>query len=95
MKNESKRLDRFFGTPDWVKIMKEGKSDRKIFQEWVALYRKQLESIGYQYQPKPHIIKNSKAELYWLWFASKSEVGLHYWNESVKYSSQQTEFDFS
>jgi three-Cys-motif partner protein len=93
-KNESNRLDRFFGTDEWKTIMDEGKPHKLIFQEWVALYRKQLEQIGYQYQPNPHIIKNSKTELYWLWFASKSPVGLKYWKEATKYSSKQKEFDF-
>jgi three-Cys-motif partner protein len=92
---ESERLDRFFGTHEWVQCVPPTVTPKVAFQCLVKLYRQQLERIGYGYQAQPQIIKNRQnAEMYWLWFASRSGTGKDFWLKAVKSAREQREFDF-
>ncbi|MBI3828482.1 MAG: three-Cys-motif partner protein TcmP [Planctomycetes bacterium] len=93
-KQESDKLDLFFGTDRWKNCIHD-RTPTRTFQCWVDLYREQLKSIGYSEQPSPYIIKNKKgAEMYWLWFASKHKMGKKFWTEAVKSTDEQkTLFD--
>lgn len=91
---ESARLDKFFGTSDWKKSLNAG-SNRLVFNSLRGLYSSQLSLIGYKHQGVPYSLKNSiDAELYWLWFASRHERGLDFWQKCVKSADEQMEFGF-
>lgn len=81
----------FFGTEDWLKYCDE--ANMKITTDKLRdLYQKRLQKIGYDYQANPEVVKNSKgAEMYWLWFASKEELGLKFWKSSKKTTDIQGE----
>ena len=63
-------------------------------------FENQMMSIGYKFfpevTPKKEIrSKEKNLPLYHLAFFSKSEKGIEFWKKGLKYSSDQTTFEFT
>jgi three-Cys-motif partner protein len=84
------QMDRFFGSTEWRKtpLVPGG---RLPVNKWLALYKSRLEGIGFKWGEVHSVrIKTTHGvELYRLLFASKSEVGIDFWEKARKRGPEQ------
>jgi len=81
------RVDAFFGTTEWRKLVKGGRAPR--LYDFCQVYRDEMQTLGYADRAAPidPLMRNSTdTPLYHLLFFSRSEVGQNFWNEVVAVS---------
>jgi hypothetical protein len=72
------------------KAAQEGRND-DLKQEFISVYCRNLETLGYQYTDMRVQVKH----YYWILFASKSKTGLEFWTKACKYTPEdQQQFPF-
>lgn len=76
---QNDKADKFFGCKDWPK----GEL------EWLSFYQEKLKSLGFvavenYSEPKVKIKTKTGADIYYLIYASKNELGLKFWRETKK-----------
>lgn len=87
-REDSDKIDRFFGTTDWRKRTPENTDASLRRRIWINLYLEKLESLGYVHQLDENaeiVAKNANnVQLYTIICASKNQLGLDLWKEAVK-----------
>jgi len=99
IKETNIKVDRFLGLNDWRKRWCEFSQVDNNFQRFLAdEFEKQMISLGYHKHKKAntrHITTSDKnLPLYHLAFFSRNSLGYSYWDECLKYSSNQIPFEF-
>lgn len=96
---ENRKIDQFLGLPDWRKKWQEAEANGIGFPRFLAeLFSKRMEGIGYLPVPL-HKMKQVRSDvknlpLYHLALFSKHERAFDFWGEVLKYSTDQTSFDY-
>ena len=95
----NRKIDSFLELPDWRKRWEEAEAKGIGFPRFLAeLFSSQMEGMGYL--PVPfHRMKQVRSDvrnlpLYHLALFSKHELAFEFWNEVLKYSTNQTSLDF-
>jgi len=94
------KVESFLGKKDWRPRWMEYKERDNSFPRYLTSeFENQMMSIGYRFfpevTPKKEIrSKEKNLPLYHLAFFSKSEKGIEFWKKGLKYSSDQTTFEF-
>jgi three-Cys-motif partner protein len=87
-REDSDRIDRFFGTAEWRKRTPENASASIKRRIWIDFYLERLASLGYVNQLDDNaeiVAKNSNnVQLYTIICASKHPLGLDLWKKAVK-----------
>lgn len=81
------RVDAFFGTKEWRRLVKGGRAPR--LYDFCQVYRDQMATLGYADHAAPidPLMKTSTSTpLYHLLFFSRNEVGHDFWDEVVAVS---------
>jgi three-Cys-motif partner protein len=93
------KIDEFLGLPDWRRRWQEAEGKGIAFPAFLAqLFSKQMEGIGYL--PVPfHQMKQIRSDvrnlpLYHLALFSKHQRAFDFWNEVLKYGTDQTSFNY-
>ncbi len=87
-----RKLDRFFGTTDWKRILHGGGGEKVTSRKLLDLYERRLRDLGYLHVDDDARILNSKnTTMYHLILASKHERGAEFFRKISQktYSSQQ------
>ncbi|MBN1878125.1 MAG: three-Cys-motif partner protein TcmP [Anaerolineae bacterium] len=81
-------IDRFFGCRDWRNIYKQSQDNSRAYGELLNLYQRNLYNLGYKGKDEVGrlpLMRNTKnAPLYYLVYASKSDLGKKFWHEVTK-----------
>ena len=81
-------LDRFFGTRIWRDIYQRGQGRPGLYGELLNLYQQNLCNLGYKDKDEVGqipLMRNTKnVPLYYLVYASKSDLGKKFWREATK-----------
>ncbi len=88
----ARRLDRFFGTPDWRQILRGGGDEKVTSRKLLDLYEGRLKELGYAHVDDDTRILNSKnTTMYHLILASKHERGAEFFRKISQktYSNQR------
>ena len=88
----ARRLDRFFGTPEWRRILRGGGDEKVTSRRLLDLYEGRLRDLGYLHVDDDARILNSKnTTMYHLILASKHERGAEFFHKISQktYSSQR------
>ncbi len=90
------RLDGFFGTPEWRRILRGGGDEKITSRRLLDLYEGRLKELGYIYVDDDTRILNSKnTTMYHLILASKHERGAEFFRKiSQKTYSNQRKLPF-
>jgi len=93
---ESDALDSFLGNKEWRNRWEAAARGRGYIIQFLAEeYTRSMEGLGYLPTPieKMHLVKTDERKLpiYYLAFFSKHKLGFKFWNEVLKYSSEQTD----
>lgn len=99
MREESTRLSEFLGRSDWRKRWQKAQAKGENLIYFLASeYAKSMSSIGYldttPEQMFPVRSDQKNLPLYYLAFFSKHKRGYKFWNEVLKYSTDQMELAF-
>ena len=100
MRPESLKVESFLERKDWRSRWMEYRERDNSFPRYLTSeFEDQMMSIGYKFfpeaTPKKEIrSKEKNLPLYHLAFFSKSETGIEFWKKGLKYSSDQTTFEF-
>ena len=82
-------LDRFFGTRIWREIYQQGQNKPGLYGDLLNLYQRNLCDLGYKGENEVGqvpLMRNTKnAPLYYLIYASKSELGKKFWREVTEH----------
>lgn len=96
---ENRKIDEFLGLSDWRKRWQEAELKGIGFPRFLAeLFSKQMEGIGYL--PVPfHKMKQIRSDvknlpLYHLALFSKHQRAFDFWDQVLKYSTDQASFDY-
>lgn len=96
---DNRKIDEFLGLPDWRARWQEAEANGVGFVHFLAdLFSKQMEGIGYL--PVPfHKMKQIRSDvrnlpLYHLALFSKHRRAFDFWDEVLKYGTDQTSFDY-
>ncbi len=96
---DNRKIDDFLGAPNWRKNWQEAESRGFAFPRFLAeLFSNQMEGIGYL--PVPfHQMKQIRSDvrnlpLYHLALFSKHQRAFDFWNEVLKYGTDQTSFNY-
>lgn len=96
---DNPKIDEFLGLPDWRRRWQEAEGKGIAFPSFLAeLFSKQMEGIGYL--PVPfHQMKQIRSDvrnlpLYHLALFSKHQRAFDFWNEVLKYGTDQTSFNY-
>jgi three-Cys-motif partner protein len=96
---DNRKIDAFLGLPDWRQRWQEAESKGIAFPRFLAeLFSTQMEGIGYL--PVPfHTMKQIRSDvnnlpLYNLALFSKHQLAFNFWDEVLRYSTDQTSFDY-
>ncbi len=96
---DNQKIDEFLGLPDWRGRWQEAEAKGIGFPRFLAeLFSKQMEGIGYL--PVPfHKMKQIRSDvrnlpLYHLALFSKHQRAFDFWDQVLKYSTDQTSFDY-
>jgi three-Cys-motif partner protein len=96
---DNRKIDAFLGLRDWRQRWQRAEREGIGFPSFLAeLFGSQMESIGYL--PVPfHKMKQIRSDvnnlpLYHLALFSKHELAFNFWDEVLKYSTDQTSFDY-
>jgi len=83
--NRVDRVDAFFGTNEWLSIVRNAPRYR-IVEELAALYNRQLQTLGYleSYQHRVPFRNTKNSSLFQLVGFSKNERGVDFWKKSAK-----------
>ena len=95
---DNQTIDEFLGTDKWRMDWEEAKKNGEAFGWFICRYfykrMKELKYLGDKEDAeKIRQIKN-QSPLYHLTFFSKNSLGIKFWNEARKYSTDQTTFPF-
>ena len=78
-------IDRFFGTRDWRDIYRRSHGKSGLYGTLLDLYQQNLCNLGYKEEDevgRVPLMRNTKnAPLYYLVYASKSDLGKKFWRE--------------
>ena len=96
---KSAKVAEFLESPDWRKEWKLAESGRVPFPNFLAeAFSRRMEGQGYIYQPiykmKEIMFPDKNWPLYRLALFSRHQLGYDYWDETLKYSDNQTEFEW-
>lgn len=99
VKPDSHKIDEFLGISDWRERWKTFSMTKYSFQKFLASeFEKQMISLGYLKYGKgntKHIrTPDHNLPLYHLAFFSRHKLGYSFWDECLRYSSDQQAFDF-
>ena len=93
---EDTALDKFFGTRDWRSIYKYASAEGTtvVRRELIDFYLGRLNAMGYvKSMRQEKEFKNQRnVQVYTMVFASKSDLGIKFWNGAVQEVSQQRLF---
>jgi three-Cys-motif partner protein len=94
----NRKIDEFLGLSDWREKWKEKEAKGTTFPRFLAeSFSSQMQTIGYLAMPfhkMKQIRSDGNAPLYHLALFSKNERALAFWDEVLKYSTNQIEFGF-
>ena len=99
MKPSSHKIDEFLGVIDWRERWKSFSMTDNNFQRFLATeFEKKMISLGYRKHDKGNTRHISTPDhnlpLYHLAFFSRNKLGYTFWDECLRYSSDQQAFDF-
>lgn len=87
-------FDRFFGTREWRAVYEQARSggSAAVRRDLIDFYLARLNQMGYvETQREEKEFKNQRnVQIYTLIFASKSDLGIQFWNGAVKEVQQPT-----
>lgn len=95
---ENRKIDEFLGLSSWRDLWKRADAKGIAFPRFLGeQFSVQMTEIGYLPMPF-HLMKQIRSDgntpLYHLAFFSKHQLALNFWNQVVKYSTDQTSFEF-
>ncbi len=79
--NPSSNLDRFMGEPGWRDHFAKSPSD-KLAQSFRTRYQERLKSVGYSHFDSCQVQNDDGRDIYSLLYASRSPVGLSFWQKA-------------
>lgn len=95
--SESNKVSQFLGDDDWRNYWKEAQSSGTTFPKFLAeRFAKRMEDLGYRPTPRMKEVRLAKKNvlLYHLAIFSRSARAYSFWNEVLKYSTDQISLGF-
>ena len=99
VKEEAIKIDEFLGSRTWRGRWKTRRQEGIAFPQFLAEeFSNSMETLGYEPQPfykmKPIRMPEKNIRLYSLALFSRHTLAYSYWDQVLKYSTPQTEFNF-
>jgi three-Cys-motif partner protein len=99
VEEEALKIDEFLGSRTWRDDWKISQQSGTVFPQFLAEeFSRSMETLKYQPQPfykmKPVSIPEMNVRLYRLALFSRNDRAYRFWDQVLKYSTPQTNFDF-
>jgi three-Cys-motif partner protein len=98
LNTDNSKIDEFLDLSDWRELWRKDEPGRREFPQFLAEeYSKQMESLGYLpvpfYKMKQIRSGDKNLPLYRLALFSRNELAYKFWDEVLRYSTDQRTFD--
>jgi three-Cys-motif partner protein len=96
---DSPKIDEALGNRDWRERWRVAKAGAKDFRHFLTVeFSLSMESLGYIKQPLESMklvkLLEKNLPLYYIALFSRNEIAYKFWNDVLKYSTDQTGFEF-